>query len=34
VQSKQRSGLAWWFVSLFVGPLATLLIVAWPTGGS
>ena len=32
-QSKQRSGLAWWFVSLFIGPLATLLIVAWPPGG-
>jgi hypothetical protein len=31
-QSKQRSGLAWWFVSLFIGPLATLLIVAWPPG--
>ena len=33
-QSKQRSGLAWWFISLFVGPLATLLIVAWPPGGT
>jgi len=32
-QSKQRSGLNWWFVSLFIGPLATLLIVAWPPGG-
>ena len=32
-QSKQRSGLTWWFVSLFIGPLATLLIVAWPPGG-
>ena len=31
-QSKQRSGLNWWFVSLFIGPLATLLIVAWPPG--
>ena len=29
-QSKGRSGLNWWFVSLFLGPLATLLIVAWP----
>ena len=26
-QSKGRSGLAWWAVSLFLGPLATLLIV-------
>jgi hypothetical protein len=32
-QSKQRSGLAWWLVSLLIGPLATLLIVAWPPGG-
>lgn len=32
-QSKQRSGLNWWFASLFIGPLATLLIVAWPPGG-
>jgi hypothetical protein len=32
-QAKARSGLNWWFVSLFVGPLATLLIVAWPPGG-
>jgi len=31
-QSKRRSGLNWWFVSLFIGPLATLLIVAWPPG--
>jgi hypothetical protein len=26
-QSKNRSGLAWWLVSLFLGPIATLLIV-------
>ena len=26
-QAKGRSGLAWWVVSLFLGPLATLLIV-------
>ena len=26
-QSKNRSGLAWFIASLFVGPLATLLIV-------
>jgi hypothetical protein len=33
-QSKGRSGLNWWFASLFVGPLATLLIVASGPGGS
>mgnify|MGYP001768959765 CR=1 FL=1 len=26
-QGKGRSGLAWWLVSLFLGRLATLLIV-------
>jgi hypothetical protein len=26
-QSKNRSGLGWWLVSLFLGPIATLLIV-------
>jgi hypothetical protein len=26
-QSKGRSGLAWWFISLLLGPIATLLIV-------
>jgi hypothetical protein len=26
-QSKNRSGLGWFLASLFVGPLATLLIV-------
>lgn len=26
-QSKGRSGLAWWLLSLFLGPLATFLIV-------
>ena len=31
-QLKQRSGLNWWLVSIFLGPLATLLIVAWPPG--
>lgn len=25
-QSKNRSGLLWWLASLFIGPLATLLI--------
>lgn len=29
-QGKGRSGLNWWFASLLLGPLATLLIVAWP----
>lgn len=27
-QSKNHSGLIWWFVSLFLGPIATFLIVA------
>jgi hypothetical protein len=26
-QGKGRSGLAWWLVSLLLGPIATLLIV-------
>ena len=26
-QAKGRSGLNWWLVSLFLGPLCTLLIV-------
>eukprot|EP01035_Chromulina_nebulosa_P015130 gene15130-20050_t len=26
-QIKNRSGLTWFFVSLFVGPLATLILV-------
>ncbi len=26
-QSKNRSGLVWWLLSLFLGPLATLFIV-------
>jgi hypothetical protein len=26
-QAKGRSGLAWWLVSLFLGPLATFFIV-------
>ncbi|MEO5986736.1 MAG: hypothetical protein ABIW50_05250 [Candidatus Limnocylindria bacterium] len=29
-QAKNRSGLNWWLISLFLGPVATLLIVAWP----
>lgn len=27
-QSKNRSGLVWWFASLFLGPVATFIIVA------
>ncbi|MGC8641075.1 MAG: hypothetical protein ACP5XB_14515 [Isosphaeraceae bacterium] len=27
-QSKNHSGLLWWLVSLFLGPVATFLIVA------
>jgi len=26
-QTKGRSGLSWWFASLFFGPICTLLIV-------
>jgi len=26
-QGKGRSGLLWWFISLFLGPIATFLIV-------
>ena len=26
-QAKGRSGLAWWVLSLFLGPLATFLLV-------
>ncbi|MFI5381361.1 MAG: hypothetical protein ACHRHE_18855 [Tepidisphaerales bacterium] len=29
-QPRGRSGLAWWLISLFLGPLATLLLVALP----
>jgi hypothetical protein len=29
-QSKGRSGLNWWLLSLLLGPFATFLIVAWP----
>ncbi len=27
-QAKGHSGLAWWLISLFLGPVATFLIVA------
>ncbi len=29
-QAKNRSGFLWWLTSLFIGPLATLLIVVLP----
>ena len=29
-QSKGRSGLLWWLVSLLLGPIATLIIVVLP----
>jgi len=29
-QSKGRSGLLWWIASLFLGPIATFLIVILP----
>lgn len=29
-QAKGRSGLLWWFISLFLGPIATFLIVVLP----
>jgi len=28
-QSKNRSGLLWWVISLFLGPIATFLLVAF-----
>lgn len=36
-QSKRRSGLNWFLISLLIGPLATLLVVLWeplPADGS
>ena len=27
-QGKGRSGLTWWLISLFLGPVATFLVVA------
>ena len=30
-QSKGRSGLLWWLLSLLLGPIATFLIVVFPT---
>lgn len=29
-QSKGRSGFGWWLASLFIGPVATFLIVVLP----
>jgi len=29
-QSKRRSGFLWWLLSLFLGPIATFLIVVLP----
>ena len=31
-QSKQRNAFVWWVASLFIGPVATLLIVVLPPG--
>ena len=31
-QSKNRSGLLWFAISLFIGPIATLLVVVLPKG--
>jgi type IV secretory pathway VirB2 component (pilin) len=31
-QSKGRSGLLWWLLSMLLGPIATLLIVVLPRG--
>lgn len=31
-QSKNRSGLLWWLISLVLGPIATFLIVVLPKG--
>lgn len=36
-QTKNRSGLAWWFFSLFLGPIGTFLLVVMdpaPPAGS
>ena len=31
-QGKKRSGLLWFLISLFLGPLATLILVLLPMG--
>jgi len=33
-QGKGRSGLAWWLVSLLLGPIATFIIVVLPAAGA
>jgi hypothetical protein len=33
-QSKGRGGLAWWFISLLLGPIATFLIVVMERVGA
>ena len=33
-QSKGRSGLVWWLISIVAGPLATLLIVVMGRGNT
>jgi hypothetical protein len=33
-EQKNRSRLIWFLVSLFLGPIATFLIVVWRKGGS
>jgi len=33
-QSKGRSGLVWWLISIVAGPLATLLIVVMGRGNA
>ena len=30
-QAKGRSGLLWWLISLFLGPIATFLVVLLPS---
>ena len=32
-QGKNRSGWNWFVISLFLGPVATFLIVTWPALG-
>jgi len=29
-QSKNRSGILWWFISLFFGPIATAILAVIP----
>ena len=31
-QGKQKSGLLWFLISVFLGPLATLIVVLLPKG--